>query len=160
MDTKTCFECGKDLTIDETNTEFGIVLCNNCASDYGKYMNGQEIEKQSNVASSNQSTQTTETKTQQTSSNTIMTNPIKNNIDANFWVKLLKTMTTIILAIFLIASLAGGIFVGYNSDSFAGGLLVFLGLSFLSFLSVSLTMVFLHLAEDVSIIRKSITKDK
>lgn len=160
MEEKTCFECGKSLSDNEINTEFGIHLCNNCALIYSKYMNGIETEKPSNKPNNNQTIYTTETKKASNSTNNTKTTYFENNINANFWVRFLKTLTIIALIIFLIASLAGGIFVGYNSDSFGWGLLVFLGLAFISFLSVSFTMVFLHLAEDVSIIRKSITKNK
>ena len=90
----------------------------------------------------------------------IYKNISNSNTKANFWVGFLKTMTTIFLVICLIASFAGGLYIGYFSHNTALGMLAFFGLAFLSFISVSSAMVFLHLAEDVSIIRKSITKDK
>lgn len=158
MELEKCFECEKALkSKEEIFTVYGITLCKNCAKKYEEYLNASDISISKTEQKKTESTSSQHTKNY---TKDIEKSIINLNINANFWVRLLKAMTTIILAIFLVGSLAGGIFVGYNSDSFGWGLLVFLGLGFLSFLSVSLTMVFLHLAEDVSIIRKSIIKEK
>jgi hypothetical protein len=65
------------------------------------------------------------------------------------WIKFMKVLTGILLAIMLIGSVVCAVLVYDYTDSGIGAFCSFIGLAVLSFASVGFTMVFLNLAQDV-----------
>ncbi len=126
---KTCQTCGKILKDSmEEFTVNGILQCENCA--YPNNSTENDTKKESDKVS-------------------------------NSWISILKTVSKINIIVGIIASLALGICVYQLIYSDAA--IIFAGITFitgviLTILSEALTMVFVELAEDISIIRYIINK--
>lgn len=132
---KICEKCGKEIhSNDDLFTRMGLNLCEKCACEFDK-MDATE----KNIFKKNM-------KSKIDAKNLIMNS-------SNPWIKIMKTLTIIELIIMLIASIPIALSVSDVTYSGGMGFLAFIVTIIVSIATTSLTMVFLNLAEDVSILK-------
>lgn len=176
---KYCETCGKQISALNTYKTNGIIQCYDCALKTSK----ENLKKAGNAftldnknlveqiknnaevnAKTNETTKEIKPTVNQVNSNTYKTVPAneKQN-DSSFWINFLKNVAKIEFIFSIIGGIIGAFTIGSAYGDFEGfliGLVAFLGFAGASVLVLAVEMVFLNLADDVSAIRKTLTKNQ
>ncbi|MCH5317027.1 MAG: hypothetical protein J1E05_03555 [Eubacterium sp.] len=173
---KDCETCGKELNIFNKCEIDGVTLCYDCAMKASEERLKKAKENKKNENSDNERNATLNNDAKEKKAKEIK--PIINQVisDANrivnengkqndslFWIKFLKTVAKIEFVLSTIGGIVGAFAIGIDYGDFEGfliGLAVLIGSVVASVLVLAVEMVFLNLAEDVSAIRKTITKNQ
>lgn len=135
---KVCEICGKEIELSETYTIGGVTKCRDCATNdiYNKNMNhDNEI-------------------------GVIQQNMLETKEKSYFWIRFMRVFIIFEFIGLLIGSVNLADYVGQYYRSGTAFFLSFCGFVFASFAAIGFQLIFIKLAEDISVIRKSLSNKK
>lgn len=166
---KYCGTCGKELKAFDVFTTNGFVQCEECAMKKLKEQkknDNSDNEKKATLNNDSEEKKIKEIKpivNQVVSGANRIVNENGKQNESSFWIRFLKTAAKIEFILSIIGGIVGAFAIAIDYGDFEGFLIclaVLLGSAIVSIIVFATEMVFLNLAEDVSVIRKTITKNQ